>query len=180
MMLDQVPFIHRVPRMKAFATGLIVQGGREHRLDRATVYQAKNHGRDYPDSWCWIHANAFREDSQLAFEVAWLDCDSGAATILRVVRPTGVQVLTSWQGDRFECQQQDGTYSVTAESANGELQIEARALHRENVVFEFPSPDGATLVNDESLLGELQLTINGKEYSTNMAALGRAHKASRR
>ncbi|MDX1418929.1 MAG: tocopherol cyclase family protein, partial [Rubricoccaceae bacterium] len=98
LILRRVPFIHRVPVMKGYASGRIEWDGEEYRFDRALVYQAKNHGPTLPERWTWIHANAFAEDEELTFEVASNPTSDGAAAMVRIVRPDAHQSLTTWEG----------------------------------------------------------------------------------
>jgi hypothetical protein len=178
VMLRRVPFIHRVPRMKGYATGRIQQQGREHSFERALVYQAKNHGRAFPLAWTWIYSNAFREDEDIAFEAGWLETTRTAPGVgmVRIARPSGTSVLGTWLGDRVEVTQEADSYTFRASAKDGSVSIEGSARHGENVRFSFRGPDGGDFENDECLVGALTAEIGGRRLTSSMAALGRGRR----
>ncbi|MFG0329022.1 MAG: tocopherol cyclase family protein [Phycisphaerales bacterium] len=170
--LRQVPFIHRVPRMKAWGRGVIEQQGERYEFDRAIVYQAKNHGHNYPKDWTWVFGAIFDEDPNLAFETAGLTGPNGDACMMRISTPDGVRMLSNWGGDEVSVRRQGDTYRFTGIAGDGSLEVTGEAEHGENVLFYFPSPDGRTLENDESFVGSLTVTIDGKKYHGRFPALG--------
>lgn len=179
LLLARVPFIHRVPRMRAYASGTIEQEGRRHTFSRALVYQAKNHGRGFPDEWIWIHSGAFAEDGALAIEAgSMLFSGGGSAAFIRVATPKGVRFLTSWGGaDQVMARRNDDdSYEFTGVSGDGSLRVSGRGRHGEPVTFSFPTPDGGRFDNDECLVGELTVDLDGRHLTTNMAALARARR----
>ncbi len=176
-LLSRVPFVHRVPRMRAYASGTIVQEGRRHSFDRAIVYQAKNHGHGFPDEWIWIHCGAFREDPALAIEAGWMRYGGGESTaLIRIATALGVRFLLSSNGDAVDVRREGDTYTFHGLSRDGALEIDGTGTHGEPVAFSFPTPDGGRFENDECLTGELAVTLAGRRLTTNMAALAHAHR----
>ncbi|HYM61995.1 MAG TPA: tocopherol cyclase family protein [Thermoanaerobaculia bacterium] len=175
-LLSRVPFIHRVPRMRAYASGVIEQEGRRHSFDRAIVYQAKNHGHGFPDEWIWIHAGAFREDDNLAIEAGWMRFHGGEAALVRISTPTGVRFLASWGGDEVNARRDGDHYSFRGAARDGSLRVSGEGRHGEAIKFEFPTPDGGRFDNDECLVGELAVDYGGRRLTTNMAALALARR----
>lgn len=177
MMLQLVPFIHRVPRMKGWASGTIEQDGCTHRFERAPFYQAKNHGTDLPEAWTWIHGNAFAEDEDLAIEAACLRTDAGATVAMaRVARAGGTRLLGTWRGDQVAVEEQRGDYRFRVSSSEGDLSLEGTARHGVSVSFTFPAPGGGRFENDECLLGALEANLDGRRVRTRAAALGRTRR----
>lgn len=175
-LLGRVPFIHRVPCMKGRARGQIVQHGRRYSFDDAIVYQAKNHGHRFPDDWIWVYGNVFDNRPDLAFEAASLRTSTGSdATVFRVATPEKIHLLSSATGDELTLSHSGDDYQFTAVSKDGAIRLNGRARHRDRVVFRFPGPIGVEFENDESLVGELTLELNGERSTTTMAALGHAH-----
>lgn len=174
--LRQVPFIHRVPRMKGWASGVIEQEGNRFEFERGVVYQAKNHGHNYPENWTWIHVNHLLEDENIAFEAAGLNSDKGDAAMIRISTPDGVRFISTWAGDNVRLKRAGDHYTFGGTSADGSLEVEGEAVHGDNVVFHFPSPDGSTCENDECFVGKLSVKIDGKTYTTGHAALGYLHR----
>ena len=176
-MLRQAPFIHRVPRMKGYASGTIEQDGVVYEFDRGIVYQAKNHGIAIPKHWTWIHANQFEEDEALAFEAAGLLNDKGQnQAMIRIITPDGVRMISAWNGDQVSVVRKGDEYHIEGEAKDGSLTVSARGLHKDNVVFTFPSPDGTDTENDESFVGDLSVTIDGRAYHARFPALGYLHR----
>jgi hypothetical protein len=177
LLLSRVPFVHRVPRMRAYATGTIVQEGRRHSFQRAIVYQAKNHGHGFPDEWIWIHCGAFREDPALAIEAGWMRyAENGSAALIRISTALGVRFLMSWNGDDVDVRRDGDAYSFRGVSRDGALEIDGTGTHGDPVAFSFPAPDGGRFDNDECLTGELSVTLAGRRLTTNMAALASARR----
>lgn len=175
-MLRLAPFVHRVPRMKGYATGFIEQQGVRHEFTRAILYQAKNHGPMFPREWTWIQANDFVENDRLAFEVAGLRDSKGDAAMLRVIRPDGVRMLSTWAGDAVSVSRTGNEYHFAAQSRDGEISATGRGVHGENVIFRYACPEGGVSENDESFVGSLEVTINGKTYHARLPALGLLRK----
>lgn len=179
LMLRRAPFIHRVPRMKGFATGWIEEGGKRWDLTDAPVYQAKNHGRAMPRRWMWLFANTFAEDSGLAFEIASLEQEDGPPEALaRLSTPDGVELLTTGGGDSIALRWDGRQYHFSACSRDGRLALTGSATPDEHVVFTLPDPAGGGLDNAECFTGRLELDAAGRRRVATMAALGRAHRTS--
>lgn len=177
LLLSRVPFVHRVPRMRAYASGTIVQEGRRHSFERAIVYQAKNHGHGFPDEWLWIHSGAFREDPAIAIEAGWMRYGDGqSASLVRIATALGVRFLFSWNGDDVDVRREGDAYTFRGVSRDGALEIEGTGTHGEPVAFSFPTPDGGRFDNDECLTGELSVKLAGRRLTTNMGALARARR----
>ena len=175
LLLSRVPFVHRVPRMRAYAAGTIVQEGRRYTFDRALVYQAKNHGHAFPDEWIWIHSGAFREDPAMAIEAGSMRYGDGeSAALVRISTALGVRYLMSWNGDDVRVRRDGNAYEFYAVTRDGGLEIQGAGVHGDAVAFSFPTPDGGRFDNDECLTGELTVSLAGRRLTTNMAALARA------
>jgi hypothetical protein len=175
LILRRVPFIHRVPHMKGFASGVIDYAGQRYAFDRGIVYQAKNHGPTLPERWTWIHANAFAEDETLAFEVASNPATGGDAAMLRIIRPGAHQTLTTWEGAAVHLTRTGDGYTFSGASADGSLTVSGEATHGDAVVFRVPAPSGDAFEIDEDLLGVVSVEINGETFTTRHAAVGIAH-----
>lgn len=176
-MLRLAPFVHRVPRMKGWATGFIEQQGVRYDFQRAVLYQAKNHGPMFPRQWTWIQANDFIEDSQLAFEVAGLQDARGDAAMLRIIRPEGVRMLSTWAGDSVSVSRSGLDYRFAARSGDGAVNVAGLGRHDpDNVLFRYACPEGGTAENDESFTGSLEVTINGQTCHARLPALGLLRK----
>lgn len=179
VLLRRFPFVHRVPRLKGYATGTIEQEGRTHSFKGAPLYQAKNHGHGFPEAWIWIHANAFGEDENLALEAATLRTADGVqASMVRIARPDGVQLLCSWRGDDVRVDCVGDHYTFSAVSQDKSLFVTGIAAHGDSVKFSFPSPDGSYFANDECFVGVLSANIQGLAVTTSLAALGRAQRVA--
>jgi hypothetical protein len=178
MLLRRVPFIHKVPRMKGYATGYVEHQGCQHRFERAPLYQAKNHGRDFPASWIWIYANVFHEDDEFALEAAWLETTAAQPGVgmVRVARREGTRLLGTWLDDRIEIAQNGDDYTFRALARDRSLSVEGAARQGESVRFSFPAPNGGLFENNECLVGSLTAEIDGRHMTSNMAALGRARR----
>lgn len=176
LILRRVPFIHRVPVMKGYASGVIEWAGEEHRFERALVYQAKNHGPTLPERWTWIHANAFAEDDTLTFEIAANPTPGGTAAMVRIIRPGDHVSLTTWERATVELAREGDRYTFSAASADGSVQVSGEATHGDSAVFTVPSPEDDFFEIDEDLTGRLTVEINGQTYTTEMAAVGIAHR----
>jgi hypothetical protein len=176
LLLSRVPFIHRVPKMRAYASGSIEQDGRRHSFKRAIVYQAKNHGHGFPEEWIWIHASAFHEEADLALEAGWMRFDGGEAALVRISTPAGVRLLTSWGGDEITARRDGDTYSFRGAARDGSFRVSGEGRHGDAVAFSFPTPDGGRFDNDECLSGGLSVDCGGRHLTTHMAALARARR----
>jgi hypothetical protein len=174
-LLQRVPFIHRVPQMKAFASGTIVQGGRTHHFERGVVYQAKNHGHGFPDTWLWIHANAFASAPELAIEAAALSWRGGkVVTLARVATPERVVAMSSLTGDDVGVEFDGQQYKLRAAAKDGTVEFRGEGKHSDEVVFSFPAPQGGLFESRECFIGQLAVRLHGRDLTTNMAALAHA------
>ncbi len=175
LILRRMPFIHRVPHMKGYASGVIEYAGQRHAFDRGIVYQAKNHGPTLPEHWTWIHANAFAEDETLTFEVASNPAKGGDVAMIRIIRPGSHRALTTWEGATVHLNRSGDGYTFSGASADGSLTVSGEATHGDAVVFRVPAPGGDPFEIDEDLLGVLSVAINGQTFTTRHAAVGIAH-----
>ena len=175
LLLQRAPFIHRVPRMKGFAAGTIEQEGRLHRFERGIVYQAKNHGRAFPERWLWIHANAFPEAPGLAVEAASLLAHDGKPmTLARVATPERVVMLSSLTGDDVEVGFDGGRYAFRAAAKDGSFAFSGEGRHGDEVVFSFPAPEGGVFESHECFVEPLAVRLEGRSLTAGLAALAHA------
>lgn len=174
-LFGRVPFIHRVPRMKGYARGEIVCGGETFAFDRGLVYQAHNYGPRFPAAWTWVHALDIQGEDDLAFEAAGMPVEKGRVGIARVATSQGAKTLSSLLGDEVSVVEEGGEYNIAAKAKDGSLSLKAAASHGPAVRFAFPTPDGGTFAIDECFVGELALTLDGRELAARHTALGQAN-----
>ena len=172
--LRSLPFIHRVPTMKGFANGSIVFSGEKFDLKDAIVYQAKNHGPDFPDSWNWLHANIIPQFTNSAFEIGLMPTAKGDEGIFRWANKEKTNVYATFLGHDVHFENKGDSFDFLVRDQNKKIIIEGQAKHgsKRDIVFPSPETSDQVFLNPESFDGYVSGNYLGEFFESNFPALG--------
>ncbi len=176
MLLRNLSFIHRVPTMKGRANGQIKLPNETIDLKDAIVYQAKNHGPDFPESWNWLHANVIPQFPNASFEIGMMPGKNGSEGIFRWAEKDETKFYASFLGDKVLLEAEGDHFTFSVVDKNEVEVIRGKVSHGEKKEIKFPTPNGGTFTTPESFNGYVSGNYLGKFFESNYPALGRGVK----
>ncbi|MBD61833.1 hypothetical protein CL645_03120 [bacterium] len=176
--LRSLPFIHRVPTMKGFANGYIDFLGNRFELKDAIVYQAKNHGPDFPESWNWLHANVMPQFPDSAFEIGLMPTADGDEGIFRWSNLSETDIYASFLGHDIYFESRDDSFDFFVKDKDKKIIIEGQAKHgsKKEIIFPSPKENNQAFFNPESFDGYVSGNYLGKFFESDFPALGSGFK----
>jgi len=174
--LRSLPFIHRVPTMKGYANGYIKTPKERVSLEDAIVYQAKNHGPDFPESWTWLHVNIIPQFPNASFEIGMMPVKDGFEGIFRWAEKDKTKVYASFLGDKVFLEAKNDGFVFSVKDKHKNEVIKGKASHGDKKEINFPTPGGETFVTPESFNGYVSGVYLGKFFESEHPALGKGFK----
>tara|TARA_B100000029_G_scaffold516760_1_gene633788 strand:- start:3871 stop:4791 length:921 start_codon:yes stop_codon:yes gene_type:complete len=174
--LRNLSFIHRVPTMKGYANGYIKNPEEKINLNNAIVYQAKNHGPDFPDSWTWLHVNLMPQFPNASFEIGTMPGTNDVEGIFRWTEREKTKVHASFLGDQIFLEERKDDFIFSVKDKNGAEVIEGKAFHGKKKEINFPRPNGGIFSTPESFDGYVSGSYLGNFFESDYPALGKGLK----
>ena len=174
--LRSLPFIHRVPTMKGYGNGYIKTPKEKINLENAIIYQAKNHGPDFPESWTWLHANIIPQFPNSSFEIGMMPSRGGFEGIFRWAEKGKTEVYASFLGDKVLLEKKGDDFVFSVRDKGGNEIIQGLASHGEKTEINFPTPAGEVFSTPESFDGYVSGSYLGQFFESEHPALGKGFK----
>lgn len=176
LLLRNNSFIHRVPTMKGFANGYIQTPEEKIELKNAIVYQAKNHGKDFPNKWLWLHANDIPQFPNASFEIGLMPDENGASGIFRWAENDETNVYATYLGDKVIIELENDNFTFNVEDENGKEVMRGTAAHGDKNMIVFPTPRNEVFQTPESFNGQISGYYQGEYFQSDHPAIGIGEK----
>jgi hypothetical protein len=176
LLLRNNSFVHHVPTMKGFANGFINTPDELIKLDEAIVYQAKNHGKDFPDEWMWLHANHIPQFPNSSFEIGLIPGDNFDTGIFRWTNKGETKTYATYFGDKVFFNEKDNIFAFEVLDSAQNVVIKGSANHGVKKIIEFPTPNNGAFQTPESFNGYVSGYFHGEFFESEFPALGKGVK----
>ncbi|HKK87827.1 MAG TPA: tocopherol cyclase family protein [Saprospiraceae bacterium] len=176
LLLRNNSFVHHVPTMKGLAKGYIKTPNEDIQLENALVYQAKNHGKDFPKEWMWLHVNHMPQFPDSSFEIGLIPGRNFDTGIFRWTNKTETKVYATYLGDSVFFKEKDNIFVFKVLDSAQNVVLRGSANHGEKKIIEFPTPSNNTFETPESFNGYVSGYFQGDFFESEFPALGKGIK----